>query len=127
MGAHGSIDPGVNPFADWQSQGSGTPDDTSRFVWTQASLAVAVARPRATHGTLRSESMTKISTERHFMMRPIKEQSVVITGASSGIGRQTALLFARRGASVILGARNDTALKHVAEEIRRGGGKAQVV
>jgi short-subunit dehydrogenase len=36
-------------------------------------------------------------------------------------------LFARRGASVILGARNDTALKHVAEEIRRHGGKAQVV
>jgi short-subunit dehydrogenase len=61
------------------------------------------------------------------MTRPLSEQSVVITGASSGIGRQTALEFARHGASVTLAARNDTALKRVAEEIRRQGGKAQVV
>ena len=61
------------------------------------------------------------------MTRPLSEQSVVITGASSGIGRQAALEFARHGASVTLAARNDTALKDVAEEIRRAGGKAQVV
>jgi short-subunit dehydrogenase len=61
------------------------------------------------------------------MTRPLSEQSVVITGASSGIGRQTALELARRGAAVTLAARNDTALKLVAEEIRRDGGKAQVI
>jgi len=61
------------------------------------------------------------------MTRPLNEQSVVITGASSGIGRQTALEMARHGAAVTLAARNDTALKEVAEEIRRSGGKAQII
>ncbi len=43
-------------------------------------------------------------------MRPINEQVVVITGASSGIGRETALQFGQRGASVVLAARNLVAL-----------------
>lgn len=60
-------------------------------------------------------------------MRPISEQVVVITGASSGIGRASALAFGARGASVVLAARNREALEHVAAEIEASGGKAHVV
>jgi len=60
-------------------------------------------------------------------MRPLNEQSVVITGASSGIGRSTAIEFGRRGAMVTLAARNEPALNETAEEVRAAGGKAHVV
>lgn len=49
---------------------------------------------------------------------------VAITGASSGIGRATATLLAQHGAFVVLGARNDDALKTAASEITAKGGKA---
>jgi short-subunit dehydrogenase len=61
------------------------------------------------------------------MARPINEQVVVITGASSGIGRETALEFGKRGASVVLAARNEEALGEVAREIEREGGMAHAV
>lgn len=59
--------------------------------------------------------------------RPVSEQVIVITGASSGIGRQTALLLAEQGASLVLAARNREALETVSAEVRRAGGKALVV
>lgn len=59
--------------------------------------------------------------------KPVEKQTVVITGASSGIGRQTALLLARRGANVVLAARSVEALEAVAREVREVGGKALVV
>jgi NADP-dependent 3-hydroxy acid dehydrogenase YdfG len=49
---------------------------------------------------------------------------VVITGASSGIGRATAKLLADRGAVVVLGARRVEELATVVEEITAAGGKA---
>ena len=58
------------------------------------------------------------------MTRPVRDQVVVITGASSGIGRETALAFARAGASLVLAARNKPALESVAKEIERLGGRA---
>jgi NAD(P)-dependent dehydrogenase (short-subunit alcohol dehydrogenase family) len=60
-------------------------------------------------------------------MRPINDQVVVITGASSGIGRETALQFGQRGASVVLAARNLVALDEVARQVRDGGGQAHVL
>ena len=61
------------------------------------------------------------------MPRPISNQVVVITGASSGIGRETAIMFGQRGASVVLAARSEAALREVAREIERLGGAAEVV
>jgi NAD(P)-dependent dehydrogenase (short-subunit alcohol dehydrogenase family) len=60
-------------------------------------------------------------------LRPISEQVVVITGASSGIGRETAIQFGQQGASVVLAARNETALREVEKEVERLGGQPQVV
>jgi len=48
----------------------------------------------------------------------------VVTGASSGMGRATALLLAARGARVALLARRRVALDEVAADIRRDGGEA---
>jgi hypothetical protein len=49
---------------------------------------------------------------------------VVLTGASSGIGRATALAFARQGASLVLASRNEPSLQDVAAACEQAGGKA---
>jgi len=51
-------------------------------------------------------------------LKPIHEQVIVITGASSGIGLVTARLAATRGARVVVTARNEEALRKLAEEIQ---------
>lgn len=51
----------------------------------------------------------------------------IITGASAGIGRATARLFAAEGAAVTLAARSADALHELAEELRAGGGQAVAV
>lgn len=61
------------------------------------------------------------------MQVPISRQTVVITGASSRIGRETALAFARRGASLVLASRNDELLLELAEELTELGVRAHAV
>jgi len=52
---------------------------------------------------------------------------VVVTGASSGIGRATAVAFAARGATVVCSARREERLKELVEEIEGRGGRARAV
>ena len=61
------------------------------------------------------------------MTRPLIDQVVVVTGASSGIGREAALLLARRGARVVISARDGDALAELAHAIRDAGGESLVV
>lgn len=61
------------------------------------------------------------------MQKPLLEQVVVITGASSGIGRCTAEYVARRGARVVVTSRWREALDELVEEIEARGGQALAV
>jgi short-subunit dehydrogenase len=47
----------------------------------------------------------------------LRDKTVIVTGASSGIGRETAIAFARAGANLVLASRNEAALNEVAAEV----------
>jgi short-subunit dehydrogenase len=57
-------------------------------------------------------------------LKPLSEQTIVLTGATSGIGLVTARTAARRGAKLALVARNEDALKTLSSEINDGGGES---
>jgi NAD(P)-dependent dehydrogenase (short-subunit alcohol dehydrogenase family) len=59
-------------------------------------------------------------------LKPISEQVIVITGASSGIGLATAREAVRRGAGVLLAARNLPALQTIAADFEAAGGSVAV-
>jgi len=60
-------------------------------------------------------------------MASLAGKVAIITGASSGIGRAAALLFAREGASIIAGGRRQAELDALVAEIVAGGGAAEAV
>lgn len=57
-------------------------------------------------------------------LKPIDEQVMVITGATSGIGLVTARMAAQQGARLVLAARNEGALQDITDEITTNGGEA---
>jgi len=60
-------------------------------------------------------------------LKRIRDQVIVITGASSGIGLTTAEMAAREGASVVLNSRNEMDLRKACERIAARGGRAVYV
>ncbi|MGZ4260784.1 MAG: SDR family NAD(P)-dependent oxidoreductase, partial [Solirubrobacteraceae bacterium] len=57
----------------------------------------------------------------------LQGRACAVTGASSGIGRATAMSLVREGAAVLLVGRREQPLAEVAEECRRAGGRAQTL
>jgi 3-oxoacyl-[acyl-carrier protein] reductase len=57
----------------------------------------------------------------------VRQETILITGASQGLGRQFARVLAAHGASVVLAARQTAKLQSLEEEIRGKGGRAAAV
>jgi NAD(P)-dependent dehydrogenase (short-subunit alcohol dehydrogenase family) len=57
-------------------------------------------------------------------MSRLSGKVAIVTGASSGIGRATAKLFAKEGAKVVVGARREAELAALVREIKADGGEA---
>jgi NAD(P)-dependent dehydrogenase (short-subunit alcohol dehydrogenase family) len=62
-----------------------------------------------------------------FRLKPVGEQTIVLTGASSGIGLATARALADRGAALVLVSCNEGALDALARECRARGGRALAI
>ncbi|WP_309741342.1 SDR family NAD(P)-dependent oxidoreductase, partial [Chamaesiphon sp. OTE_20_metabat_361] len=60
-------------------------------------------------------------------LKPIEQQVVAVVGASSGIGRETALQFAKRGAKLVVAARSESGLASLVKEIEQFGSEAIAV
>src|SRR5579883_1370512 len=56
-------------------------------------------------------------------LKNLADQTIVITGASSGIGLKTARMAAQRGARLVLAARREDALRRLTEEINKADAK----
>ena len=62
-----------------------------------------------------------------IQLKKLAEQVMVVTGASSGIGLETAAQAAKRGAKLVLAARSEETLKEIADRINKSGGEAIAV
>ncbi|MBD1938990.1 SDR family oxidoreductase [Microcoleus sp. FACHB-68] len=62
-----------------------------------------------------------------MQLKPINQQVVAVVGASSGIGRETALQFAKRGAKLVVSGRSESKLAPLVDEIRGFGAEVTPV
>lgn len=62
-----------------------------------------------------------------IQLKPIEQQVVAVVGASSGIGRATALQFAQKGARLIVSSRSESGLATLVDEITQLGGQVVAI
>ncbi|WP_129790427.1 SDR family oxidoreductase [Sphingosinicella sp. CPCC 101087] len=60
-------------------------------------------------------------------LKPLEEQTFVITGGSSGIGLATARMAAERGATVVIVSRDEEGMRRICDELREHGGRCDYV
>ena len=60
-------------------------------------------------------------------MRDLKDKIALVTGASQGIGRETALALVRAGCHLIITSRSKAGLEETAQEIEKLGGRSQII
>eukprot|EP00965_Chrysotila_dentata_P254610 6211937-Pleurochrysis_carterae.AAC.4 len=99
-----------------------TPGRPSMRATCKEGVARRFSRPAS-----RTPTRTRTSDETMVDTKRFEGKVVVITGSSRGIGKATALSFAKEGASVVLAARGADALAAVKSEIESLGAKAHTV
>ena len=77
--------------------------------------------------TIKEISSKTVNTKAHRKKNKLRNKVVIITGASSGIGKALAFEFAKRGAKVVLASRNIFLLSVIQNKIQERGGNALIV
>lgn len=74
-----------------------------------------------------SQTQHSLYCIREEIMDRLKGKVAIITGATSGMGRDTAYVFAEEGAKVVITGRDEARAKEVVENIKKNGGEAMYV